>query len=563
MQPAQRSTRAKGALPGYAGGGMIGAFKRAIGLEQDTPERAAYKAQAKAAREAQTTPAPKADNHAITDYAGMSAMQRREKEAGLKDGGTVKPGIIKGPGTGTSDSIKAELPNGSFIMPADSTKVMVSNGETNIEPGAVMKIGAAVLSAVRDATHTPVKNQKPEGAIRKLAGGGYLDIPDNAGYKAPAPDGLDDTEFSRNAKNTMYALPGAAPALGAIGALAGATRAGSLMGAAGSGIGAAAAKVAPYGIPAAGLGTISALSDTSQPSPISAQIAAKPQPNPTGVGVGQAGANPTSSIDQTTGVAPASGAVRRVGNSYSGENVSGDISLTDGQGKPIKRGGTVSSLDTSAGYAQDLKDLARIEEGKKATEANLQAQATYAENKVLEQKALAGNRNAEKILAQRTNDSTARRGQDQDVANRGAIAKLAGDKFALDATNSGLDNQLKGVQVSAAKQLQTAQQELLAAKTPEEQQAAERKLITLGGKQPQQEKFAYGPGGQVIDPVTGQLVTQPGVIFNTATGQQAQQGQPQSSASPQAGTPVNKAQYDALPKGAKYTHPDGSTRTKG
>lgn len=46
-----------------------------------------------------------ADGGIVHSLTGMSAMQRREKEAGLKDGGTVggfKPGgLIRGPGTGT------------------------------------------------------------------------------------------------------------------------------------------------------------------------------------------------------------------------------------------------------------------------------------------------------------------------------------------------------------------------------------------------------------------------------------------------------------------------------
>ena len=202
--------------------------------------------------------------------------------------------------------------------------------------------------------------------------------------------------------------------------------------------------------------------------------------------------------------------------------MSGDISLTDGQGKPIKRGGTVSSLDTSAGYAQDLKDLARIEEGKKATEANLQAQATYAENKVLEQKALAGNRNAEKILAQRTNDSTTRRGQDQDVANRGATQRLAENRFGLDSANAELENKAKNMVL-------TAQTAFMNAKTPEEKQSALATLAGLSGKESAQKaQYAYAPGGQMIDPVTGQTVTQPGVIFNQYTGETTQPGQKQA-----------------------------------
>ncbi|MCB1798051.1 MAG: hypothetical protein KDI67_04130, partial [Gammaproteobacteria bacterium] len=59
---------------------------------------------------------------------------------------------IKGPGNGTSDSIKTDIPKGSYIMPADSTQqigqkalgelgqpvpVNVSNGEYQIPPEQV------------------------------------------------------------------------------------------------------------------------------------------------------------------------------------------------------------------------------------------------------------------------------------------------------------------------------------------------------------------------------------------------------------------------------------------
>jgi hypothetical protein len=33
-----------------------------------------------------------------------------------------------------------------------------------------------------------------------------------------------------------------------------------------------------------------------------------------------------------------------------------------------------------------------------------------------------------------------------------------------------------------------------------------------------QDEYAYAPGGQEVDPSTGQLVTRPGVIFNKRTG---------------------------------------------
>lgn len=110
-----------------ADGGFVSAAKRMMGLTPEDPARAARlaeykanaereKAAAKAASAQATAPAPQA---AISQYSGMSAMQHREKEQGLADGG-----MIRGPGTGTSDSIATEAEPGTFIMPADSTKAI-------------------------------------------------------------------------------------------------------------------------------------------------------------------------------------------------------------------------------------------------------------------------------------------------------------------------------------------------------------------------------------------------------------------------------------------------------
>ena len=74
-------------------------------------------------------------------------------------------GVIRGPGTGTSDSIATEMQPGTYIMPADSTRtigdealkkmadakvpVRVSNGEFEFTPEQVQSVGAAVLTALR------------------------------------------------------------------------------------------------------------------------------------------------------------------------------------------------------------------------------------------------------------------------------------------------------------------------------------------------------------------------------------------------------------------------------
>ena len=77
----------------------------------------------------------------------------------------AKGGMIRGPGTGTSDSIPDEMAPGTYILPADTTKklalddkkvpVRVSNGEYELPPEQVQAVGAAVLDAIKGVTHAP------------------------------------------------------------------------------------------------------------------------------------------------------------------------------------------------------------------------------------------------------------------------------------------------------------------------------------------------------------------------------------------------------------------------
>lgn len=202
-----KSARGK-AVQQLADGGMVHSIKGMLGLRPKTREEllaADAKAQARnqeaAARVAersaqQPAPATPAPPAAISDYSGMNAMQRREKEQGLKNGGMVKPrgfkagGLILGPGTGTSDSIETEKRPGTFIMPADSTQaigpealeelgeseemgeeavpVRLSNGEFEFTPEEVQALGEAVLTVMRDATHERADGQQK--AMPKAAG---------------------------------------------------------------------------------------------------------------------------------------------------------------------------------------------------------------------------------------------------------------------------------------------------------------------------------------------------------------------------------------------------------
>lgn len=90
----------------------------------------------------------------LSDYAGGGATDRRMKAAGLKHGG-----MVKGPGTGTSDSIPAMLSHGEVVMPADT----------------VRKVGAAKLLATIDATHEPTGKVPLKGGVQAKADGGLTD----------------------------------------------------------------------------------------------------------------------------------------------------------------------------------------------------------------------------------------------------------------------------------------------------------------------------------------------------------------------------------------------------
>lgn len=114
----------------------------------------------------------------------MFGFQPKSKQGNQPEPAQPKLGLIKGKGTGTSDSIKTDVPVGSYIMPADSTEqlgaenlqglgfklnsvpINVSNGEYGLPPEQVHAVGVQALDQMKDATHQPVPEQargfKPE-----------------------------------------------------------------------------------------------------------------------------------------------------------------------------------------------------------------------------------------------------------------------------------------------------------------------------------------------------------------------------------------------------------------
>lgn len=157
-----------------ADGGSVGFGARGLNeLRQMVPlvEAMGYRPQPPA-----PAPAPASDTRAAQLLAmipKMEAMGYRQAAAPQVPQYFAKGGMVRGPGTGTSDSIATEAEPGTFIMPADSTKaigpsaleklgtmpVRLSDGEFEIPPEQVMALGAAVLKLMKDATHKPVNGE--------------------------------------------------------------------------------------------------------------------------------------------------------------------------------------------------------------------------------------------------------------------------------------------------------------------------------------------------------------------------------------------------------------------
>lgn len=212
---------------------------------------------------------------------------------------------------------------------------------------------------------------------------------------------------------------------------------------------------------------------------------------------------------------PSPGQVTRVGNSYSGTNVSGDINLAGSRGGMISAqdnqaaenlarrygqtrgfgpegaihgGGQVSSMDTSAGFAADRKQLAENATARDASNANMQAQADYAANKVIEGRALSGNRGALQILNNNARNKTEQRGQDIQAGATRTNYQLAQDKLKLDSAKDGRDATAAGFTSRSAGRIEALQTAYESAKPEDKAGIAEQLRVMTGKDKPAQWK---------------------------------------------------------------------------
>ena len=95
--------------------------------------------------------------------------------------------------------------------------------------------------------------------------------------------------------------------------------------------------------------------------------------------------------------------------------------------------------------------------------------------------------------------------------------------------------------------------------TPDQRLALRSDLLAMKGKNPNEHRYITRPNTKVYNDM-GQIIgEEPGDIFDTAIGGPISGGAGRSQKIP---APKSKAEMDALPKGTRYTAPDGSVRVK-
>jgi len=538
---------------------------------------------------------------------GFKASAKRTQPQKLANGGRVS-----GPGTGTSDSIKAEVPEGSYIMPADSTAqlgeqalagmggsvpVNLSDGEYQLPPEQVHAVGVQALNQVKDATHAPVGQQ---------ADGGLGFKPNSAKTEGDEPElffanggAVNDDEYkralARQVQNTISPGTGylnADMGAGALKAAAGTVAApfaalidagydarNSLLdadpakSAGGNGkFFSAAADTAKQGIEQVGQGFKTSRTDmrndlgldAAKPSapaaspvqapPVQATPASAAPVSPAQQPIQQSVQTPASSEIAPAGFTSQAGNnVTRVGNSYSGSNITEGFTIN---GQPQSRGGymvtpgdkpaAAAPQPAAAGFTPGggpsvtvIGDSSRADSDRQKLMNAASTPYGGSPNGQLTANQLNVMRNT---LDGENRDSTARYVNDQNNSGQLAQAQLresgANERAAIQesgansraAANNSIEQQKVAGDLEARgfQSRALARQEKLYAKyeaaAPEERTAIAQQIRELSGREAPN-KFTVVPGGQEI--VDGVSVTRPSMVLDNQTGtfmQQPQQG---------------------------------------
>jgi hypothetical protein len=146
----------------------------------------------------------------------------------------------------------------------------------------------------------------------------------------------------------------------------------------------------------------------------------------------------------------------------------------------------------------------------------------------------------------------------REQARLGQQAELEGRKQATADAESQVRVGVGRQQLAEGERMAKLRARLDATTDPAQRRALQDQLLAEQGKTPQANRYTVVPGGSGVDPASGQIVREPSQVLDNQSGQFVQQGG--QAAAPKV-TP--RADYDKLPKGARYVGPDGKTYVKG
>ena len=566
----------------FADGGLVQRLKSLIGGDR--------KRQIDSAVDAAENPAPKPapqqeQKVAVSSRDGKFDEKRVNANnpagIGFADGGRVRPrGFVVGPGTETSDSIPARLSAGEYVLPADTVKA----------------VGVDQLDALREATHKPVKGEGAKAARGFFAGG--------------TPGGLDEAYKSWQDKKTPWYMPTPAGNMEERTAEAAYTQAlrnaysGNSSPSATGQPGGPSRQAAPApDVPPAQSAPQQSAFDANTAKDNTYGLAPLGNKNPPPANP------PPADTPSTTGQQVMPGVYQHGRGQYS-DNAQGMGFAPGFTGKP-------SAQNMAAADALDARSqadsMARLQARGFSPGGGAQAQATYDPNagassqwmtdmrdpRTLamrnasvgstifrtEEEAMAANKAkmanvagvrgaiaAQMHDAQQADttryqsDNTLAGTQEQANAQRyvtDAQAAASRQRGAIEAGKLWLEKEVRGFDIRAAQRRESAYDNYSKAKTDEDRQAIAKQFPDLFGQAKDAAHRMEVVRGKT-DPMTGQSSGDYVVVQDPKTGEvrQIQMGAgaaPEPQAMPK---PASKAEFDALPKGTRFTDPNGQVRIK-
>lgn len=401
-------------------------------------------------------------------------------------------------------------------------------------------------------------------------------IPTGGQRQAPAADGSQSNPLNNDFGRNLAALPSAGGIPGA--ALRGTGLVARAFGAsqpAMSGLGQAAQAAAPYAPVAAGGAALASAANADGPAASSAPAAPRFSSNPPAQA---AFASSTQLAPAAPGSPPApavpsasSGAVTRDGDSYSGTNVSGDITVN---GQAPRNGGGISDQSQQAArglasYANepppvmgqnrvplieaagirhsgndwqarnDLRNAAvsassiknTLEWGGPGAEnspAMQEYRARLATDQALQQ-AVPGLQ-AEGL---RQSNALVRAAMEQQGQNQRAAMRTGVEQQKLD-----MDRETQGFTNRTNRLVEAARNQVAQEQDPTKRRSLVQYMRDIEGSTQQADPYLVVAGGQQVDPTSGRAYNTPSTVFNRSTGQFVQQpgqgGQQSIDQNPQA-----------------------------